>query len=64
MAIVATPGSSPSESELKAWAARRLADYKVPVEWTFLDEMPLTASGKILKRRLAGAVPGADSVVG
>jgi acyl-CoA synthetase (AMP-forming)/AMP-acid ligase II len=64
VAIVATPGSSPSETDLKAWAAQRLADYKVPVEWTFLDEMPLNASGKILKRKLAGAAPGSDSVVG
>jgi len=63
VAIVATPGSSPNESDLRLWAAQRLADYKVPVEWTFLDEMPLTASGKILKRELAGAGPGSDSVV-
>ena len=40
------------EDEVVAWARERLANYKVPrsVQWT--DELPLNASGKVLKREL------------
>lgn len=35
----------------------RLAAYKVPVEFVTVPEMPLNASGKILKRRLRSEPP-------
>ncbi|MGF7120515.1 AMP-binding enzyme [Rhodococcus sp. BE178] len=57
VALVPEPGSQPTEGSLSTWAAQRLADYKVPVEWQFLDEMPLNASGKILKRQLRQTTP-------
>jgi len=43
----------PSEDELKDWVKQNLARYKVPREIVFLDELPRTATGKILKRELA-----------
>ena len=41
-----------SESELKAFLRSRLADYKIPRKFEFLDELPHTASGKIIKGEL------------
>ena len=55
-AVVPEAGSQPTPESLRAWAAERLADYKVPVEWHLLDEMPLNASGKILKRQLSESI--------
>ena len=42
--------------ELRAFCAERLADYKVPRAWTFLDELPRNATGKVLKHELPGSV--------
>jgi fatty-acyl-CoA synthase len=35
--------------ELEAYVRERLARHKVPREWQFLDELPMTASGKVQK---------------
>jgi len=48
-------GYEPSEklvNELTKFAEERLEKYKVPKEWKFLEEMPTTASGKVLRREL------------
>ena len=41
-----------SQEALRAFCRERLASYKVPAVVTIIDEMPLNASGKILKREL------------
>lgn len=51
--VVPRAGSAPTISALAAHAAERLADYKVPVEYRFVAELPRNASGKVLKRSLA-----------
>jgi fatty-acyl-CoA synthase len=38
--------------ELEAFARERLAPYKVPKRWMYVDELPMTASGKVQKFRL------------
>ena len=38
---------------LRAFCEERLADYKVPRQIRFLDELPRNATGKVLKHRLA-----------
>lgn len=38
--------------ELEKFLRERIADYKVPREWVFVRELPITPSGKILKREL------------
>ena len=46
---------SPSEAltdELKALVRERLAAYEVPREIEFVDELPLTTSGKIRRNEL------------
>ena len=52
--IVLAPGAQASEDELRAFCAERLADYKVPRRYTFLEELPRNATGKVLKRDLPG----------
>jgi fatty-acyl-CoA synthase len=43
------PGTPPTPEELEAFARERLAPYKVPKRWVFVDDLPLTASGKVQK---------------
>jgi long-chain acyl-CoA synthetase len=46
------PGESAREDELIAFCKERMAAYKYPRLVEFLDELPKTASGKILRREL------------
>lgn len=43
------PGLSETEDSLKGFLKEKVADYKVPDRIVFLDELPMTASGKIIK---------------
>jgi fatty-acyl-CoA synthase len=38
-----------SADDLERFARERLAPYKVPKRWIFVDELPMTASGKVQK---------------
>jgi acyl-CoA synthetase (AMP-forming)/AMP-acid ligase II len=46
------PGSTPDVEELVAHCRERLASFKLPRRWAFVDAMPLTASGKIRRAEL------------
>ena len=48
-AVQVQPGHTPSTAELEAHAATRLAHFKVPRQWLFVDSFPLTPNGKIAK---------------
>ncbi len=50
--IVRTPGSDLDESAVTEFARAHLASYKVPRSISWLDELPKTGSGKVLKREL------------
>ncbi len=50
--VVSRPGSSLSPDDVIAFAREHVASYKVPRSISFLDELPRTGSGKILKREL------------
>jgi long-chain acyl-CoA synthetase len=50
--VVARPDSTPSPEELISFARERLAGYKLPRSVEFVDELPHTPSGKVLKRKL------------
>ncbi len=54
--IVRAPGSSLSEAEVIAWSKAHLANYKVPRGVTFLDALPMNATGKIVKFALRAFV--------
>jgi acyl-CoA synthetase (AMP-forming)/AMP-acid ligase II len=45
-------GARVTAAELAAHCAERLAKYKVPAEFRFVQTLPANASGKILKREL------------
>ena len=50
--VVRSPGSSLTSEEITAFAREHLASYKVPRSVDFMDELPRTGSGKLLKRQL------------
>jgi len=50
--VVLKPGTSVREEELIQFMADRLAKFKVPKSVTFMDALPISAAGKILKREL------------
>ncbi|MCY1517371.1 Long-chain-fatty-acid--CoA ligase [compost metagenome] len=46
------PGHSATEDELRAWARERIAHFKVPRFFRFVDAFPMTVTGKIQKFRM------------
>lgn len=50
--VIRNPGAEVTEDELVAWAREQMASYKYPRIVEFRDELPMTATGKILKREL------------
>ncbi len=50
--VVLKPGAQPGEEELLAFLSGRLAKFKVPKKVLFLESLPISAAGKILKREL------------
>src|SRR5207302_3014810 len=53
--VVPQPGVSPGPAlagEIRAFVGERLAWYQAPREIRFVDELPLTATGKIMRREL------------
>jgi fatty-acyl-CoA synthase len=53
VAVVARPAVSLTEDELRAHLAVRIARYKMPRRWLWLDELPKTALGKVQRGALA-----------
>ncbi|MSQ23628.1 MAG: o-succinylbenzoate--CoA ligase [Chloroflexi bacterium] len=51
-AVKLRAGMSPSEADLIDYCAGRLAKFKVPVRIHFVDELPRTSSGKLMRREL------------
>ena len=52
-AVVLEDGSKVTESDLKAFAADRMADFKVPKNIVILSEIPKGATGKLQRIGLA-----------
>ncbi|MGW8762920.1 acyl-CoA synthetase [Streptomyces sp. NPDC055815] len=50
--VVLRPGAAATEDELRAHARELIAGYKVPRSMEFVDELPVSGAGKILKREL------------
>jgi fatty-acyl-CoA synthase len=51
--VVLQGGAKLTEDEVKDYVKDNLANYKVPREVVFLDELPRNPTGKVLKRELA-----------
>jgi long-chain acyl-CoA synthetase len=50
--VVTNPGMRVTPEELMAFAAEQLARYEIPSRYEFIDALPRTAVGKILRRQL------------
>ena len=50
--VVVREGGSMTDTDVMDFAREHLAHYKVPRSVTFIDELPKTGSGKVLKREL------------
>jgi acyl-CoA synthetase (AMP-forming)/AMP-acid ligase II len=50
--VVLESGKNVDEAELKSYVKAHLANYKVPREIEFMDELPRNATGKVVKREL------------
>jgi bile acid-coenzyme A ligase len=53
--VVLYPGVSVRRAELAAHCGRRLAGYKIPKHFTFVDQVPRSPAGKIQRWRLASS---------
>ena len=51
--VVAREGSQPTAQALKALCRDQMSAYKCPTSFHFVDALPKTASGKVLRRKLA-----------
>jgi long-chain acyl-CoA synthetase len=51
--VILADGSTVTEEELVAWGKEQMASYKYPRIVAFVDALPMTATGKILKRELS-----------
>ncbi len=51
--VVLEKGQELSEDDVKTYVKENLANYKVPREVVFIDELPRNQTGKVLKRELA-----------
>ncbi|MBI5296435.1 MAG: long-chain fatty acid--CoA ligase [Chloroflexi bacterium] len=58
--VVLKPGAVLTEVELIQFMAERLAKFKVPKSVAFLDALPISAAGKILKRELRDQFAGKE----
>jgi acyl-CoA synthetase (AMP-forming)/AMP-acid ligase II len=55
--VPATDAGPLSDTELVVWCRDRLAHFKVPEQWSFVDALPRNAAGKLLRRNIDLASP-------
>ena len=55
--VVLKPGETATEEEMIAYCKEKLAAYKVPRSVVFLDDLPKSAVGKILRKDLRESLP-------
>ena len=55
--VVPRPGETLDADELHEWARGEMANFKVPRRFEVVDELPLNASGKVLKYELRQHAP-------
>ena len=59
--VVLKPGATVPPEELRTFTRERLAHFKTPHSFTFVSELPKTATGKIQKFVLRGRRPAIAS---
>ena len=55
--VVLRPGVSVTEAELVAWSREQMASFKYPRSVEIRNALPVSATGKVLKRELRQAQP-------
>jgi acyl-CoA synthetase (AMP-forming)/AMP-acid ligase II len=50
--VVVRPDVSLDQADVTSFAGTRIADFKVPRSYTFVDTLPRNAAGKVLKPQL------------
>ncbi|GIM86603.1 long-chain-fatty-acid--CoA ligase [Salinispora arenicola] len=60
-AVVLAPGAQVSPRQLMLFLRGRIADYKVPVGYRFVDSLPRNPTGKVLRRVLRAEDRGAHA---
>ncbi|HJW25521.1 MAG TPA: AMP-binding protein [Rhodocyclaceae bacterium] len=60
--VVPRPGTAVGERELDQWCLTRIARFKRPKAYLFLDELPKNSTGKVLKTALRGLLAGAGDL--
>lgn len=58
--VVRKAGAEPSEDELQDWVKERLASYCYPREIKFLDALPMTVTGKVIRKDLKRMAAGEE----
>ena len=61
--VICKAGTQIDEAELVAWSRETMAAFKYPRTVEFLDAMPMTATGKVLKRELRARASRTSSQV-
>ncbi len=56
--VVLKPGAEASGPELQDWVKDRLAQYSYPREVAFLEELPMTVTGKVIRKELKARAAG------
>ncbi|MEV6346311.1 long-chain fatty acid--CoA ligase [Actinoplanes sp. NPDC051851] len=51
--VILNPGATATEEELVAWGREQMAAYKYPRVVSIVESLPMTATGKLLKRELS-----------
>ncbi|MBO9446463.1 AMP-binding protein [Ruegeria sp. R14_0] len=59
--VVLKPGAEAAEQELQNWVKDRLAQYSYPREVAFLEELPMTVTGKVIRKELKARAAGEAS---
>ena len=54
--VVPAVGATPDADDIISWSRERLANYKVPRRVAFIEELPVNATGKVLKDELRARV--------
>ena len=61
--VVLKPGARISEDEIIAWAKNRMAAHKYPRHVEFVPSLPVSPSGKILKKELRKREPSLQQTI-
>lgn len=59
--IIVRPGAALTEQDVLTWCRDRLAVYKCPRAVQFCDQLPLNATGKVLKQELRNSLKSATA---